>query len=131
VGARTGRMCTVGDSQMGHTLGRASEGGKPRTCLGQSCKPILASHGKVCAYTRKTIIMWPWKTFVSLHLLVERFVKSYLTFLRLCSFVSTLAIIVSALRCYVKELNVCESTFVPSNCSMMIHRILPFLLHIY
>ena len=44
MGARTGRMCTVGDSQMGHTLGRASEGGKPRTCLGQSCKPILASH---------------------------------------------------------------------------------------
>ena len=26
------------------THGRASEGGKPRACLGQSCKSILASH---------------------------------------------------------------------------------------
>ena len=33
-----------GAGQMGHTLGRASEGGKPRACLEQCCKSILASH---------------------------------------------------------------------------------------
>lgn len=44
MGDRPGRICTVGTGQMRHTLSRASEGGKPRARLGQSCKSILASH---------------------------------------------------------------------------------------